>query len=555
MADNTILAFNLSLSLEGAISLYLDEHNTDGRTPAEAKAALADIFTARKQTSKQAADKTIMVVAAGNDRSQTNPAASPLFFAGLPLLDSELAGHHLAVVSVAATGTIASYSNLCGIAKAFCLAAQGEARRNEANRNGNGTSLAAPFVTAAIGLLAQYFPNMGNGELVTRLLMTANKTGIYADSDIYGQGLLDLKAATEPAGETQMPTGSGINEGGIAELGSLFQTSDAMGDAIAQAFRQKKILTLDSLGAPFPRKLSDYHRPQSQTRLQTALHTLGTMRTLKTEDKEMRYRNMQGLGLFSTQATPHAIDTSKMIAPYLSLAANGVAIKYRHNNIQIAAFHGSAKRNETTSLYYENPPSSGIMLGFQSGNHIGFQLGAIEEREGALGTIGRGAFYLGSRTMTYFSGLEMARPLPNGWQGFLNAYGGITHIRQGTGASLLSAIKPILSSSFALGLARNSLWKQGDSFTLQLSQPLRIESGEMKIRYPTQRTRYKQVLHQETNIPLTPSAREFEMSINYALPLTTTRNLATSFTAIKNPHHSNHYQEEIRILFHLYQAF
>ncbi len=39
---------------------------------------------------------------------------------------------------------------------------------------------------------------MTNTELVSRLMATANKQGIYADSRIYGEGLMDLGAATAP---------------------------------------------------------------------------------------------------------------------------------------------------------------------------------------------------------------------------------------------------------------------------------------------------------------------------------------------------------------------
>ncbi|MGI9392435.1 MAG: S8 family serine peptidase, partial [Parvibaculales bacterium] len=443
MTNANILAFNLSLGYQGSIENYLSDVNPIGRRPADVKAAWADIFTAIRQTNTDAADRTIMVVAAGNafdDYKQNGTlalATSPEIIAGLALLDDTLLGHYLAVVGVypariedialnditagpdktkifpapyAVPGLITSFSNRCGLAKAFCIAAPGYTVALDGTYSGgylNGTSFAAPFVTAAFALLAQYFPDMGNSELVKRMLDTANKTGIYANSDIYGQGLLDLKAATEPVGDTQMPTGTNINNGGIHEAGSLFQTSDAMGDAIERAFRGKKTVVLDTLGAPFQRELSDYHSMQGQERLTTALHTLGTMRTLQTEDKEMRYRNMQGLGLFSQQISHYAMDGGKMIAPYLSLAGNGVAMKYRHKNLQVAAFHGGAERTIDNNTYYENSPSSGIMLGFQGSEYVGFQLGAIEEREGALGNIGRGAFYLGSRTMTWFSGLEM----------------------------------------------------------------------------------------------------------------------------------------------------
>jgi len=55
-------------------------------------------------------------------------------------------------------------------------------------------------------LAQQYRGQLGNDEIVARLLATADRTGAYADAEIYGQGFLDLDAATRPVGETRMLT-------------------------------------------------------------------------------------------------------------------------------------------------------------------------------------------------------------------------------------------------------------------------------------------------------------------------------------------------------------
>ena len=68
-----------------------------------------------------------------------------------------------------------------------------------------GTSFAAPLVSGSLALLKQMFPTVGNHELVNRLLTTANKEGIYSDSSIYGQGLLDLDRATRPLAQLPWP--------------------------------------------------------------------------------------------------------------------------------------------------------------------------------------------------------------------------------------------------------------------------------------------------------------------------------------------------------------
>ena len=74
-----------------------------------------------------------------------------------------------------------------------------------------GTSFAAPLVSGSLALLKQLFPTVGNYELVNRLLVTANKTGIYADSSIYGQGLLDLNSATRPVGNLGSPVSNNLD--------------------------------------------------------------------------------------------------------------------------------------------------------------------------------------------------------------------------------------------------------------------------------------------------------------------------------------------------------
>ena len=124
----------------------------------------------------------------------------------------ELQGHTIAVVSVDNTGSISWFSSRCGVAKDYCIAAPGEDINSAYSSSGtsqyaefSGTSMAAPHVSGGLALLADYFRGqLGNTELVQRLFTTANKEGIYSNSEIYGQGLMDLDAATSPVGSTMV---------------------------------------------------------------------------------------------------------------------------------------------------------------------------------------------------------------------------------------------------------------------------------------------------------------------------------------------------------------
>ena len=106
----------------------------------------------------------------------------------------------IVAVALDSNRIIADYSNRCGAAAStFCIAAPGQ-HYAPSGPDGyvtvQGTSYAAPTVAGSLAILKQAFPSLGNDELVTRLFATANKTGIYEAASIYGQGLVDLDAAT-----------------------------------------------------------------------------------------------------------------------------------------------------------------------------------------------------------------------------------------------------------------------------------------------------------------------------------------------------------------------
>ena len=125
---------NFSFGVAGAISQY---------DAALVREKLSFTAAALAQAGTDDADKKIVVWAAGNagyeitDDQDGDPATtddqtravfdSPELWAGLGVVFTELQSHVLAVVALDQDGTIADYSNRCGLAKNFCLAAPGSA--------------------------------------------------------------------------------------------------------------------------------------------------------------------------------------------------------------------------------------------------------------------------------------------------------------------------------------------------------------------------------------------------------------------------------------------
>ena len=190
------------------------------------------------------------------------------FHAGLPHLVPELERGWLAVVAVGQDGDLAFYSQECGVAAAWCIAAPGGDRRNGTGIYSTvpggygryqGTSMAAPHVSGALAALKSMFPNLGFQDVRDRILFTANGTGTYADPSIYGQGLLDLDAASRPVGGTLFALGGHAG-------GPVVTTQDARLSLAGRGGVQVP----GRRGAPRPRPLSTRPLPCSDQRYAVA---------------------------------------------------------------------------------------------------------------------------------------------------------------------------------------------------------------------------------------------------------------------------------------------
>ncbi|MCE2516687.1 MAG: S8 family serine peptidase [Alphaproteobacteria bacterium] len=160
------------------------------------------------------------------------------------VIDSEENEHMwLVVVATDDNNTITSFSNGCGDAKNFCLAAPGDDIKSTNGLNSTpyidlpGTSMAAPHVTGAIAVLADMYPNLlDNPENISQILLeTATDLGATGVDDVYGHGLLNLQKATGPLGEINIADSSSGASGSVYSGGATIETPVAFGDALLNA--------------------------------------------------------------------------------------------------------------------------------------------------------------------------------------------------------------------------------------------------------------------------------------------------------------------------------
>ncbi len=194
------------------------------------------------------ANGMIQVWAAGNIYPyNTSPESAPIagVHATLPRVQADLEPYWLAVVNVDQDSVLAISSMRCGLAANWCLAAPGSDINSTVygadsqlagnvyptgdNNDGvafdvtvrmptyaydsmTGTSMAAPHVTGALGLLFERFPYLDNAQVRDVLLTTATDLGAEGVDDVYGWGLMNLAKAIEGYGSLRVDTDVVMNQ-------------------------------------------------------------------------------------------------------------------------------------------------------------------------------------------------------------------------------------------------------------------------------------------------------------------------------------------------------
>ena len=193
-----------------------------------------------------ATNDAIFVWAAGNDYNSQSSALS-----ATPLVIPELKGHFVNVVAWdSQTGKLATFSNACGITKDYCITAPGTNLESPKTTGKlNGTSFAAPIVSAAISVIREAYPYMTAEQITSLLFTTARDIGDVGVDTVYGHGMLDMERATRPVGTELIP---------LSENVTVAMRSATVPGNIGKQIKSKdiKFAFIDSYGRPFTTSLN-----------------------------------------------------------------------------------------------------------------------------------------------------------------------------------------------------------------------------------------------------------------------------------------------------------
>ena len=517
---------NLSIGFSGIIDSYSEQELRDHFGSAIAAMAQAG-----------AGDKTILVWAAGNahgdpcDPAETEQcvgnkvdAVSVEVLPGLVARIAELRGHFIAVVALQEDGAIADFSNRCGIAAANCIAAPGDQVRVAyfGPKDGSpvrgytvvrGTSFAAPFVAGGLAVMKQLFRDqLSNTDLVTRLFATADDQGIYADRAVYGQGAMDLRAATWPVGVLDVPVGSNRVDGrGAALAATGLHAGAAFGDAIERSLSGREIAAFDTLGAPFWFDLGDFTAAAVARRMMAedrALMAPSTAPDSAAGDSPWLSGWLRTLATDSSHWRAGVLEPPPFAAGgHLALAERALGLTLTDRRVLTGtAFTTEGGRGQT--------PVSGAALAWQpSDGPIGLHAGWLSERESVLGSTGAGAFgTLAGETA--FAGAAAGAALGE-WR--LRASAELGTVRAVPRGGMVSEVSPLTTS--AVSVRASTPLAAGGELRFSVAQPLRVEAGRAALAVPSGRTKAGGVIHSAVTADLAPSGRQIDVTAQWDQPL------------------------------------
>lgn len=516
---------------------------------------------------------TILVIAAGNE-AQDEPTAE----SGAGLAIDGLDDVMIVVVATKSSDPtkLASYSNKCGSASGYCLAAPGGDSDGAINSTIGtegygkmaGTSMAAPVVSGSAAVLMGAYPNLSASDVVSILFETASDLG---DKSTFGHGLLDLEAAvTKPLGKVQFATTNKVTGAREFVEGTVFRIPSSLkkqimkklpeGIAVLDKYDRSFMINTKNFvkGAThdpevFKNKLHRFITRNPSQRIETTPNMSFGFTKAATSDSKLGIGAMDVMFKLNKQDVRFYYVEDSMFGqtdsfesvmqnPFTNMNnAYGITDTYHLNNkmrIKTGFMFGEnglyktnlEKENDFNNKMYAF--ETGVEYEPIKGMNVGFVGGTMHEKDAVLGMHGDGVFDMKSGK-TYYMGITASiepterLKLRGTW------FYGLT---EGRTQNAFLSTTDLYSDGFSLDARYNLNTK--DFMGVQLVSPLRIRKGHAMFDLPMGRDYYTDTVYREKfKASLKPDAREYDISIYYAKELKPKMHLKAQTGIRLNPDH------------------
>ena len=502
-------------------------------------------------------------------------AAAPLDYAGTSIAE-DLNLQWIAVVNVTSGKQLSSISHGCGEAASFCLAAPGtniySTLPNDQHGYKSGTSMAAPQVSGAVAVVAAAFPtlklpsghsfsylcNSGDARanqaqchskaVVNRLFVTAEDLGATGTDSVYGQGLLDLEAATELVGSAQLQSASGQQ---VDLSRSALKTSSAMGDSLKRQLADVQFVATDSYDrAGFlysgsallnnqdegESRTADYltaSRQESMTSEQLSDQLSYSFRESHAADNSVSLSSVfsfsfndnesivfsRGLNAASQFGllTNDDLDiesltsTSAFANPFQSFnkAATGVSYAMKVNDVwqlKTGAFQAEKEngddRSDSMTVEFTGQLTRKLQMSLTAGY--------LREKESLLEANGSGIWSFDRGSDTQFYGINLSYQLQKNTYLLAEYNQGITDSSGISDNAFISQQNSLESDSLSLGL--KTALGSDTSLAAFVTQPMAVSNGSIDLNLPTG-YQGSQLKFEQINLDLSPESRQTDFEL------------------------------------------
>ena len=463
--------------------------------------------------------------------------------------------------------------NKCGSAKEYCVVADGWQLNVGGYINDgtsvyptqkSGSSLTAPMISGGIALLSQAFPNHTPEQLTDRVLASANNSWFTPEGNTtftthgngikhgyhstWGHGVPDFYAALKPITSNANPamslyTGNSIQSSESQSLSSSYiTTTPSFGNTISQGLVGEVGYAYDALNGGFKYDLSSrvnlFNSIDSKINLSSELLQLDTPITNKKNNlldlsqtnsslfQSNKLETTLTLGnsslpvqSFYGSSSDPAFDLSNFEAPYLESKKGslGVSASYELENSRfMIGTSNPIRHNYDADSLIESGQSivASLEYDYSSDASITLMSGYTREKDNLLGLEGSDAFStLGAESSTIFSALKAQGHINDN----LTLTGLATIARTNMSkpeSSFIESASDVKSTSVALIATQKNILGD-DQFSLSISQPNRIEDGEMSIRISNLAESDGTISYRTKGIKLQPFGREVSYGLNY----------------------------------------
>ncbi|MDD2839506.1 MAG: S8 family serine peptidase [Rickettsiales bacterium] len=522
----------------------------------------------------------IFVFSAGNDSySQSSiMTAVPLYFS--EFYDSTT-GYYKNFINVVAydtsAGTIASYSNACGVTAQYCLTAPGTDLVSTSTADGyalgSGTSFAAPTVTGAVAVLKGAFPYLTGAEITRLLFVTARDLGITGVDEVYGWGMLDLERATRPVGATLVPIDTRIASLSISLLGSSVKLSSTFANSLQNA--NLSFVILDDFNRTFTLNLNDYLTVEK-----SKLSTIDVLNNFGSNNiKTIALNKSKSFNFYSSNTVidNHNYQELEFSNSIDSMTDNNYGFNFYFGNNPYNAFIGNKvdfynnyslsksynynilnpyfkansdynfglnniiKLNDNLNVnfgvlyqdyamsyqekYYDETKDDDLGSSFSALSGLTYNLnknvstkiefGLLNEYNTILGSQMNGAFGIGENNLTYMASLQNDIKFNDKFSVFGKANFGWTEANTESNL-LIKDFSTLYSNSFAIGMNYNINNEKNKSknISLLIFQPVQIKSGNMQINLPVARDMDGNIYYQNNKVNL-KDKNEIDLQLAY----------------------------------------